>query len=47
MASSPYSKVSFRFLFLRHYGLGVDPVNKEGIHINLGSESMIKYYPRD
>jgi hypothetical protein len=43
--SSPPQQGSSKFsLFvMRHYGFGVDPDNKKGIHKNLGSSTMIKY----
>ncbi|CAL0314984.1 unnamed protein product [Lupinus luteus] len=37
----------YGLLVLRHYGFGVDPGKKEGIHKNVGSDTMIKYYPHD
>ena len=37
----------YGLLILRHYVFGVDLGNKEGIHKNLRSDTMIKYYPRN
>ncbi|XP_038981953.1 uncharacterized protein LOC120110592 [Phoenix dactylifera] len=40
-------KFLYSLFVLRHYGFGVDPGNKEGIHKKKGSNTMIKYYPHD